>query len=76
LNRSLTHFVQTISDLGKREINFRSLSDIVDTESGVRAGDFIMAALADFEQSLDAEHTCAGLAAVKRRRRKLGRSGR
>jgi DNA invertase Pin-like site-specific DNA recombinase len=74
LGRSLAHLVQTISDLGERGINFRSLSDPIDTESaGGRLVLHIMAALAEFERSLNTERTRAGLAAAKRRGRKLGR---
>jgi DNA invertase Pin-like site-specific DNA recombinase len=74
LGRSLAHLVQTISDLGERGINFHSLSDPIDTESaGGRLVLHIMAALAEFERSLNTERTRAGLAAAKRRGRKLGR---
>jgi DNA invertase Pin-like site-specific DNA recombinase len=74
LGRSLAHLVQTISDLGERGVNFRSLSDPIDTESaGGRLVLHIMAALAEFERSLNSERTRAGLAAAKRRGRKLGR---
>jgi DNA invertase Pin-like site-specific DNA recombinase len=74
LGRSLAHLVQTVSDLGDRGINFRSLSDPIDTESaGGRLVLHMMAALAEFERSLNTERTRAGLAAAKRRGRKLGR---
>jgi DNA invertase Pin-like site-specific DNA recombinase len=74
LGRSLFHLVQVISELGERGINFRSLSDPIDTASpGGRLVLHIMAALAEFERSLIRERTCAGLAAAKRRGRKLGR---
>jgi DNA invertase Pin-like site-specific DNA recombinase len=74
LGRSLAHLVQTIADLGVRGVNFRSLSDPIDTENaGGRLVLHIMAALAEFERSLNSERTRAGLAAAKRRGRKLGR---
>ncbi len=74
LGRSLSHLVQVISDLGERGIGFRSLSDPIDTASpGGRLVLHIMAALAEFERSLIRERTLAGLAAAKRRGRKLGR---
>ena len=74
LGRSLFHVVQVISELGEHGINFRSLSDPIDTASpGGRLVLHIMAALAEFERSLIRERTCAGLAAAKRRGRKLGR---
>jgi DNA invertase Pin-like site-specific DNA recombinase len=74
LGRSLAHLVQTIAELGARGVSFRSLSDPIDTESaGGRLVLHIMAALAEFERSLNSERTKAGLAAAKRRGRKLGR---
>lgn len=77
LGRSLSHLVETIADLGKRGINFRSLSDPIDTESaGGRFVLHIMAALAEFERSLIIERTRAGLAAAKKRGIKLGRRRR
>jgi DNA invertase Pin-like site-specific DNA recombinase len=74
LGRSLAHLVQIIAELGARGVNFRSLSDPIDTENaGGRLVLHIMAALAEFERSLNSERTRAGLAAAKRRGRKLGR---
>src|ERR1700678_204093 len=74
LGRSLAHLVQTIAELGARGVNFRSLSDPIATESaGGRLILHIMAALAEFERSLNSERTRAGLEAAKRRGRKLGR---
>ena len=74
LGRSLAHLVQTVAELGARGVHFRSLSDPIDTESaGGRLILHIMAALAEFERSLGSERTRAGLAAAKRRGRKLGR---
>ncbi len=62
LGRSLSHLVETIADLGKRGVNFRSLSDPIDTESaGGRFVLHIMAALSEFERSLIIERTRAGL---------------
>lgn len=74
LGRSLAHLIQTITGLGQRGVNFRSLSDPIDTENaGGRLILHIMAALAEFEKSLISERTRAGLAAAKRRGKKLGR---
>jgi DNA invertase Pin-like site-specific DNA recombinase len=74
LGRSLAHLVQTIAELGERGVSFRSLSDPINTENaGGRLVLHIMAALAEFERSLNSERTRAGLAAAKRRGRKLGR---
>jgi len=74
LGRSLAHLVQTVADLGKRGIGFRSLSDPIDTASaGGRLVLHMMGALAEFERSLIVERTQAGLRAAKRRGQKLGR---
>jgi DNA invertase Pin-like site-specific DNA recombinase len=74
LGRSLAHLIQTIAELGARGVNFRSLSDPIDTENaGGRLVLHIMAALAEFERSLNSERTRAGLSAAKRRGRRLGR---
>jgi DNA invertase Pin-like site-specific DNA recombinase len=74
LGRSLRHLVQVVAELGDRGINFRSLSDPIDTESaGGRLVLHMMGALAEFERSLIVERTRAGLEAAKRRGRKLGR---
>ena len=74
LGRSLSHLVQIVAELGGRGVNFRSLSDPIDTESaGGRLVLHMMAALAEFERSLIVERTRAGLIAAKRRGQKLGR---
>ena len=74
LGRSLSHLVQIVSQLGARGVNFRSLSDPIDTESaGGRLVLHMMGALAEFERSLIIERTRAGLAAAKKRGQKLGR---
>lgn len=74
LGRSLAHLVQLIADLGERGISFRSLCDPINTENaGGMLVLHIMAALAEFERLLNSERTKAGLAAAKRRGKKLGR---
>jgi DNA invertase Pin-like site-specific DNA recombinase len=74
LGRSLSHLVQVVAELGERGVNFRSLSDPIDTESaGGRLVLHMMGALAEFERSLIVERTRAGLLAAKRRGQKLGR---
>jgi DNA invertase Pin-like site-specific DNA recombinase len=74
LGRSIAHLVHTIVDLGERGVNFHSLSDPIDTKSaGGRLVLHFLAAMAEFERSLNSERTKAGLEAAKRRGRKLGR---
>jgi DNA invertase Pin-like site-specific DNA recombinase len=71
--RSLTHVVNTITDLGKRGIAFRSLYDPIDTTNASgRLVLHVLAALAEFERSLLVERTQGGLDAAKRRGQKLG----
>ena len=74
LGRSLSHLVTLIAELGTRGVNFRSLSDPVDTASaGGRLILRMMGALAEFERSLIIERTQAGIQAAKRRGTHLGR---
>jgi DNA invertase Pin-like site-specific DNA recombinase len=74
LGRSLSHLIGLIDDLAARGIGFRSLTESFDTvSSGGRLVFHVMAALAEFERSLIAERTRAGLAAARVRGRRLGR---
>jgi DNA invertase Pin-like site-specific DNA recombinase len=74
LGRSLSHLVALIAELGARGVNFRSLSDPIDTSSsGGRLVMHIMGALAEFERGLIIERTQAGIQAAKRRGVRLGR---
>lgn len=77
LGRSLPHLVQIIEDLKGRGIGFRSLTEQMDTTSA--HGEFLFAlfgALAQYERALIRERVNAGLAAARRRGRKLGRPKR
>jgi DNA invertase Pin-like site-specific DNA recombinase len=72
LGRTVKQLVDLVSDLESRAINFKSLTDGIDTTT--TAGRFffhVMASLAQMERELIAERTKAGLAAAK----KLGRNG-
>jgi DNA invertase Pin-like site-specific DNA recombinase len=74
LGRSLSHLVTLIAELGARGVNFRSLSDPIDTaSSGGRLVMHIMGALAEFERGLIVERTQAGIQAAKKRGVRLGR---
>jgi DNA invertase Pin-like site-specific DNA recombinase len=77
LGRTLKGLVDFVADLQERKIQFRSLTDGIDTTTP--AGRFffhIMASLAQMERELLAERTRAGLAAARRRGRLGGRKRR
>ncbi|WP_081053215.1 recombinase family protein [Burkholderia territorii] len=74
LGRSLSHLVEVVSDLGKRGIEFVSLTESIDTRSSTGMLMFHMiAALAEFERALISERTRAGMAAARARGAKIGR---
>lgn len=72
LGRSVKHLVDLIQLLHKENIQFKSLTDSIDT--GTPSGRFffnIMASLSEMERELTLERTKAGLAVAKQ----LGRTG-
>ena len=74
LGRSLPHLIETVTDLAKRGIGFRSLTEAIDTTTpGGRLVFHIFGALGQFERDLIQERTRAGLAAAATRGRKGGR---
>lgn len=74
LGRSLLDLLGTIEKLHVREVGFRSLTETIDTTNATGRLMFqIMGALAEFERSLIAERTRAGLNAAKQRGVRLGR---
>jgi DNA invertase Pin-like site-specific DNA recombinase len=77
LGRTVKGLVHFVGDLQERKIQFRSLTDAIDTTTP--AGRFffhVMASLAQMERELLAERTRAGLAAARRRGRVGGRKRR
>ena len=77
LGYTVKGLVDFVADLQERKIQFRSLTDGIDTTTP--AGRFffhIMASLAQMERELLAERTRAGLAAARRRGRVGGRKRR
>lgn len=77
LGRSLVHLVEQVSGLGKQGIEFRSLTENIDTSSsGGKLMFHMIAALAEFERSLISERTKAGMAAAKLRGKHVGRPKR
>lgn len=74
LGRSMKNLVDFVGQLEREGVNFRSLTDGIDTSTP--AGRFffhVMAALAQMERELVVERTQAGLAAAKIRGRVGGR---
>lgn len=77
LGRSLSHLIAVIKALGDRGCEFQSLSESIDTATaGGRLVFHMMGAIAEFERSLIAERTGAGIAAARKRGVKLGRRKR
>ena len=74
LSRSLPHLIDTLDTLGSRGVEFRSLTEAIDTQSpGGKLVFHMMGALAEFERSLISERTRKGMKAAKRRGRHVGR---
>jgi DNA invertase Pin-like site-specific DNA recombinase len=74
LGRSVKRLVDLVGELRKRGIQFKSLTDAIDT--GTPSGRFffhVMASLAEMERELTVERTRAGLEAARQLGRKGGR---
>lgn len=74
VGRSIADLIHLLKIFGDRGIEFRSLTDGIDTTTaGGRLVFHIMGALAEFERDLIQERTKAGLRAAKKRGKRLGR---
>lgn len=74
LGRSMTHLLQTVTELEGRGVGFRSLTENIDTTTPTgRLVFHIFSALGQFERDLIRERTSAGLKAAAARGRKGGR---
>lgn len=74
LGRSLRDLIDILSELERRQIHFRSISDRIDTTTPVgRLVFHIAGAMAEFERALISERTRAGMAAARRKGRSIGR---
>lgn len=74
LGRSMQHLVMLTEELRERGVNFRSLTDSIDTSTPMGRFFFhVMGALAEMERELIIERTRAGLAAAREKGRVGGR---
>lgn len=74
LARSLKQLIETVEDLERRGINFRSLTEALDTSTaGGKLIFHIFGGLAEFERSIIRERTIAGLQSARERGRVGGR---
>ena len=74
LARSIKQLIETVEDLEKRGIGFKSLTENIDTTtSGGKLIFHIFASLAEFERSIIKERTKAGLDAARARGKRGGR---
>lgn len=74
LGRSLQHLIETVQELQKRGIGFKSLQESIDTTtSGGKLIFHVFGALAEFEREIIRDRTVAGLASARARGRKGGR---
>ena len=74
LGRSLGHLIELLSSLAARGVQFRSLSESIDTTTPTGKLTFhVIGALAEFERAVIVERTSAGLKAAKARGVQLGR---
>ena len=66
LGRSMRHLVILVEELRERGINFRSLTDSIDTSTSMGRFFFhVMGAMAEMERELIVERTKAGLKAAR-----------
>src|SRR5437870_5635697 len=74
LGRSLRHLIDTVAELQRRDVGFRSLQESIDTTTpGGKLVFHIFGALAEFERDIVRQRTLAGLAAARARGRAGGR---
>ena len=74
LGRSLRHLIDTVTDLQEEGVDFKSLTEAIDTTtSGGKLVFHIFGALAEFEREIIRERTRAGLSAARARGRNGGR---
>ena len=74
LGRSLKELIELITELSKRQVHFKSLTENIDTSTPTGQLVFhIFCALAEFERAVIRQRTLAGLASARARQQVLGR---
>lgn len=74
LGRSVSHLLGVIEDLGRRGVEFRSVTETLDTTTASgRLVFVVMSAVAEFEREMARERTAAALAVARSKNRPLGR---
>ena len=74
LGRSLFELLKLVRELNERGVEFRSLSESLDTSTPAgRLLLHVLASMAEFERSLISERTKAGMAAARARGSQIGR---
>lgn len=77
LGRSLSHLIRVVDELGDRGVEFRSITEALDTTTPVgRLLFHVVGAVAQFEREMTTERTRAALAAARASDRRLGRPSR
>lgn len=77
LGRSVKNLVDLVGQLHKQGVQFKSLTDAIDTGTASGRSFFhVMASLAEMERELTVERICAGLEVARRLGRKGGRKRR
>lgn len=66
LGRSVSHLLHLVDELGRRGVQFRSLTEALDTTtSGGRLLFHVVASVAEFERNMAQERTAAALARAR-----------
>lgn len=74
LGRSVSHLIGVVDELGRRGVEFRSLTETLDTTTpSGRLLFVVMSAVAEFEREMARERTAAALALARDQDRPLGR---
>lgn len=77
LGRSVSHLVRVVDELGKLGVQFRSLTETLDTTTAAGRLLFqVMASVAEFEREMVRERTAAALVLARAQSKPMGRPSR